>query len=251
MKAIILEDEKLSAEHLINLLVKIDPEIQIIASFDSVKKSIEAFKENPKADLIFVDIHLADGISFEIFSKVAVDIPVIFTTAYNEYAIKAFKLNSIDYLLKPIGIDDLKGAIDKFKKLNFSQPAQLLENISSVYQSMIKQFKSRFMVKIGDTISSIKTEDILHFMYEDGMVMLSTNVSKRYTIDYTLDHLETLIDPSIFFRINRRVLININSIKKVSSYFNSRLKVTTDFLQEEDCIVSRERVSDFKMWLDK
>lgn len=251
MKAIILEDEKLSAEHLMNLLKKVDDSIEIIATFDTVKKSVEAFKDGLKADLIFVDIHLADGISFEIFSKVAIDTPIIFTTAYNEYAIKAFKLNSIDYLLKPIGLDDLKTAIDKFKKLKFSLPTQSLVDMASAYQGMTKQNKSRFMVKIGDTISSIKTEEILHFVYEDGMVMLSTSTSKRYTIDYTLDHLETLIDNSIFFRINRKVLLNINSIKKVNAYFNSRFKVTTELLKEEDCIVSRERVNDFKMWLDK
>jgi DNA-binding LytR/AlgR family response regulator len=251
MKAIILEDEKLSIEHLVNLLSKIDKEIQVIATFDSVKKSIEAFKKGLTADLIFVDIHLADGISFEIFSKVAIDIPIIFTTAYSEYAIKAFKVNSIDYLLKPIGLDDLQGAIDKFRKLNFIQPSNLLENISSVYQNMIKQFKNRFMVKMGDTISSIKSDDIVHFIYEDGLVMLAANNGKRYSIDYTLDNLESLIDPICFFRINRKVLVNINSIQKVNSYFNSRLKIVCSSLAEDDCIVSRERVQEFKLWLDK
>jgi len=250
MKAIIIEDEKLSAEHLANLLNKVDAGISILATYDSVKKSVEEFKKGIKADLLFVDVHLADGLSFEIFSRITVDTPVIFTTAYDEYAIKAFKINSVDYLLKPVGLIDLKNAIDKYKKLSGSNQASILENISNAYQSMNKQFKNRFMVKTGDSISTIKSEDISHFISEDGVVLLVTE-NKRYIIDYTLDHLETLISPDIFFRINRKVLVNINSIQKVSTYFNSRLKLNLSALNEEEGIVSRERVNDFKAWLDK
>lgn len=249
MKAIIIEDEKLSAEHLATLLKKVDPTIQIIATYDSVKKSVEAFNKGIKADVLFVDVHLADGLSFDIFSKISIDTPVIFTTAYDEYAIKAFKINSVDYLLKPIGLADLNAAVDKLKKWTNQERHVALENMNNTYQNITK-FKSRFMVKIGDTISSIKTEDISHFVSEDGAVLLVTE-SKRYVIDYTLDTLETLISPEIFFRINRKVLININSIQKVSAYFNSRLKLNLDLLKEEDAIVSRERVNGFKSWLDK
>ncbi len=251
MKAIIIEDEKLSADHLATLLKKVDSSITIIATFDSVKKSVEEFKKGLKADLLFVDVHLADGISFDIFSKISIDTPVIFTTAYNEYAIKAFKINSVDYLLKPIGVEDLGAAVEKFKKLNGANQTAVLDNISNAYQGINKQYKNRFMVKIGDTISSIKTEDILHFVSEDGMVLLVTENNKRYVIDYTLDNLETLISPDIFFRINRKVLINISSVQKVSSYFNSRLKINSSTLKDEDSVVSRERVNDFKHWLDK
>jgi len=251
MKAIIIEDEKLSAEHLATLLKKVDSSITIIATFDSVKKSVEEFKKGLKADLLFVDVHLADGISFDIFSQISVDTPVIFTTAYNEYAIKAFKINSVDYLLKPIGVEDLRTAVEKYKKLNGINQSVILENISNAYQSINKQYKNRFMVKIGDTISSIKTEDILHFVSEDGMVMLVTENNKRFVIDYTLDNLETLISPDVFFRINRKVIINISSVRKVASYFNSRLKINSSALKDEDCVVSRERVNDFKNWLDK
>lgn len=251
MKAIIIEDEKLSAEHLARLLKKVDDSIEIIATFDSVKKSIEEFKKGVKADLLFVDVHLADGLSFDIFTKIAIDTPVIFTTAYDEYAIKAFKINSVDYLLKPIGTEDLKIAIEKFRKLNAGSQSTIIENIASAYQSINKQFKNRFMVKMGDTISSIKTEEITHFISEDGLVLLATENGKRYVIDYTLDNLETLISSDTFFRINRKVILNISSIQKVSSYFNSRLKINANFLNEDDCIVSRERVNDFKAWLDK
>ncbi len=250
MKAIIIEDEKLSAEHLTRLLKKLDIPIEIVARFDSVKKSVEEFKKGVKADLLFVDVHLADGISFEIFSQVQVDSPIIFTTAFDEYAIKAFKLNSIDYLLKPIGMADLKAAIEKFNKLSRSAPGEILGNLNDIYQNLNKQFKNRFMVKTGDTISSIKTEEISHFISEDGAVLLVTD-NKRYVVDYTLDTIETLISPEQFFRINRKVIVNISSVKKVSAYFNSRLKLDSTHLTPEDCIVSRERVNDFKEWLDK
>lgn len=251
MKAIIIEDEKLSAEHLATLLQKADPSFRVTAIFDSVKKSVSEFKKGLNADLLFVDVHLADGLSFDIFSQVPVDTPVIFTTAYDEYAIKAFKINSVDYLLKPIGLSDLKTALDKFRRLNGTRQAALLENINHAYQQITRQFKTRFMVKTGDTISSVKTEDIAHFISEDGMVMLITGAGKRFAIDYTLDTLETLVSPDTFFRINRKVLIHIGSIQKVSPYFNSRLKLASSLLSEEDGVVSRERVNDFKAWLDK
>ncbi|HEY0029955.1 MAG TPA: LytTR family DNA-binding domain-containing protein [Bacteroidia bacterium] len=251
MKAIIIEDEKLSAEHLELLLKKIDSGIEIIATVDSVKKSLELLNSGVKADLLFVDVHLADGLSFEIFSKMAIDTPVIFTTAYDEYAIKAFKLNSVDYLLKPIGLEDLKAAVEKFKKLQSNYSASIVQNIANAYQQVNKQYKNRFMVKMGDSIASVKTEEISHFISEDGLVLLATVTGKRYTIDYTLDNLESLIQPDTFFRINRKVIIHINSIQKVGSYFNSRLKLNSAALTDEDGIVSRERVNDFKKWLDK
>lgn len=251
MKVVIIEDEKLSAEHLENLLKRIDSTVQVIAKLDSVKRCLEFFKAEPSADLLFVDVHLADGLSFELFAKIKIDTPVIFTTAYDEYAIKAFKLNSVDYLLKPIGLEDLKSAMAKYKKLNSSYRSGMMEDIAIAYQQMNKQYKNRFMVKMGDTIASVKTEEISHFISEDGMVLLATTQGKRYTVDYTLDQLESLIDPAAFFRINRKVMMHINSIQKVSAYFNSRLKINTDTLQDEDGIVSRERVNDFKKWLDK
>jgi len=251
MKTIIIEDEKLSADHLQRLLKRIDSSIEIVATIDSVKKSIEVFTTGIKADLLFVDIHLADGLSFEIFSKIKIETPVIFTTAYDEYAIKAFKLNSVDYLLKPIAIDDLKTSLDKFKKLNTIYQSNVIEDIATAYRNINKQNKNRFMVKMGDTISSIKSEDIAHFIFEDGLVVLVTSANKRYTVDYTLDNLEELISPDMFFRINRKVVINISSIQKINPYFNSRLKITSGDLTDEDAIVSRERVNDFKSWLDK
>jgi DNA-binding LytR/AlgR family response regulator len=251
MNAIIIEDEKLSAEHLAHLLKRIDDSIQVLANYDSVKKSIAAFEKGIKADVLFVDVHLADGLSFEIFSKVNIGTPVIFTTAFDEYAIRAFKLNSVDYLLKPIGIEDLRIAIDKLKKMNQHQQVNMIENITAAYQTINKSYKNRFMVKMGDSIVSVKSEDILHFIAEDGLTMLVTINEKRYAVDYTLDQLESLIAPDLFFRINRKVIVSINSVQKASSYFNSRLKINSTILVDDSAIVSRERVNEFKAWLDK
>ncbi len=251
MNTIIIEDEKLSADHLANLISKVDKDIQVLNVFDSVKQSVRYFQSNPNPDLLFVDIHLADGISFEIFSKVVIESPVIFTTAYDEYAIKAFKVNSVDYLLKPVGIEELTIALEKIKRLKNSQFLKPTDNIINAYQTINKQYKNRFMVKIGANIISVKTEEITHFIAEDGIVLIVTQNGKRYPIDYTLDQSELLLNPDIFFRINRKTIININSIQKVNTYFNSRLKINSTMLQSDDAIVSRERVVEFKKWLDK
>lgn len=251
MNAIIIEDEKLSAEHLGNLLVKIDPGIHILGIYDSIKQSINAFKSGLKADILFLDVQLADGLSFEIFGEIQVDTPIIFTTAYDEYAIRAFKLNSVDYLLKPIGIDELKAALDKFKKFNKTDYSRMLDNIVNSYGFIKKQYKSRFMIKIGENIVSVKTGDIAHFIFEDGIVLLSTSTNHQYPVDFTLEQLEAMLDPSEFFRINRKVIININSIQKTGTYFNSRLKITSSMLHDDSSIVSRERVNDFKEWLGR
>jgi DNA-binding LytR/AlgR family response regulator len=251
MKAIIIEDEKLSAEHLQNLLHRIDNTIEIITVIDSVKKAIETIANGVKADLLFVDIHLADGLSFELFSTIHIDTPVIFTTAYDQYAIKAFKLNSIDYLLKPIAKEDLQTALAKFNKQQTTFSSTIIQDIATAYQQLTKQYKNRFMVKMGDTITSIKAEAIAHFIFEDSITLLVTVAGKRYPVDFTLDQLETLLAPNLFFRINRKVLIAISEINKVSAYFNGRLKISSELLTDEAAIVSRERVTDFKNWLDK
>ena len=250
MNIVIIEDENLSAEHLTNLLQKIDLSIAVINYFDTVSASAKAFNEGLTADLIFMDIHLADGNSFEIFSQVKLEIPVIFTTAFDNYAIQAFKQNSVDYLLKPIAFQDLKFAIDKFEKQKKSGNEELISSIAMAYQQMNKEYKTRFLVKLGQTIDSIPIEDIHHFETKESLSFLVTNKGNHYPIDYTLDQLETLIQPKQFFRINRKIILNIQSIEKVSTYFNSRLSITTKFLDNEARIVSRERVNDFKKWLD-
>lgn len=250
MNVIIIEDEKLSSDHLKTLINKVDSAFEITHQFDSVKASIENIHKLECTDLIFIDIHLADGLSFEIINKLKVAVPLIFTTAYDEYAIKAFKFNSIDYLLKPIGLGDLKLAIDKFKKIKENNKSIEINHYREKYEQLPKIVKTRFLVKSIDGIISIKIEDVSHFVFEDGCVLLVTYFNKKFIIDYSLDDVLQLIEPKHFFRINRKVIVNINSIQKISNYFNSRLKVTITNLLDEDCVVSRERVADFKAWLD-
>ena len=247
MNVIIVEDERLSADHLSLLLSKIDPTIQVLHYFESVKQCVEAFKNGITADLIFLDIHLADGNSFEIFSKVAIETPIIFTTAYDQYAIQAFQVNSIDYLLKPIGIEELRSALNKFSKLSQQQHLQLLTQLTKL--TATKEYKTRFLVKLGESISSIKTEEIHYFISEDGLVLLVNKQGKRYPVDYNLDQLEQILNPDLFFRINRKIILNIESVKKISNYFNGRLILQIDHLEGDNAIVSRDRVGDFKGWL--
>lgn len=251
MKALIVEDENLSAVHLKTLLHKTAPEIEVINMLDSVKSTVKYLQEKPALDLIFLDIHLADGLSFEIFQQIDVLQPIIFTTAYDEYAIKAFKVNSIDYLLKPIGLGDLKNAINKF---HMHYPTPLTNQKAKhqlAFEMMHKTQKSRFIVKMGDNLSSIKVEEIAYFNAEDGIVILVTIEGKRYPIDYTMDALEEVLSATIFFRVNRKMILNIEQIIQVQSYFNARLKIKLKLPINEGCIVSRERVNDFKKWLDK
>ncbi|MBK7763638.1 MAG: response regulator transcription factor [Bacteroidetes bacterium] len=251
MTVIIIEDEKLSADYLARLLHKLDPKIEVLAVIDSIEQCVNQFSNGLTADLIFLDIHLADGISFDLFNRIDISTPIIFTTAFSDYAIKAFEVNSIDYLLKPIGLQDLKRALDKFAKLNARPNDELLAQLKSAFQQAKPVFKNRFLVKMGQSIDSIPVEEILHFMSSDGLTFLVNRQGKRFSIDYQLEQLESLLSPDMFFRINRKVILSLKSINKVSIYTNSRLIVQAPSLEGEACIVSRERTQDFKSWLDK
>ncbi len=250
MNVVIIEDEKLSAEHLSLLLQRINSNIRVVNYLDSVKATIRAFDEGLQADLIFLDIHLADGNSFEIFTKTEIDIPIIFTTAYDNYAIQAFKQNSIDYLLKPISQQDLKIALDKYSKQQQISNKRLIENITIAYQQLNKAYKTRFLVKIGQSIITIQTDEIHHFETQDSLSFLITNKGNRFAINYSLNQLESTVSPKDFFRINRKIILHIKAIEKINTYFNSRLSITTKLLQGDANLVSRERVNDFKVWLD-
>jgi DNA-binding LytR/AlgR family response regulator len=250
MKVVIIEDEKLLAEHLTILLQKIDESITVVNYFDTISASVTAFNEGLNADLIFMDIHLADGNSFEIFNQIELEIPVIFTTAFDNYAIQAFKQNSVDYLLKPIALKELEFAIEKFKKQQQSGNKDLISSIALAYQQINKEYKTRFLVKLGQTIDTIPTDEIHHFETKESLSFLVTNKGNHYLIDYTLDQLETMLQPKNFFRINRKIILHIQSIEKVTTYFNSRLSIASKFLDSDARIVSRDRVNDFKKWLD-
>lgn len=249
MNVIIIEDEPLNAEYLTRLLSRIDTSIKVIATFDTVKKSVEELPKMKGIDLLFVDIHLADGISFEIFSLIEIDYPIIFTTAFDQYALKAFKLNSIDYLLKPIGVTELTSAIEKYKNYHVYKPEDFSE-ITKTYLQTKQTYKSRFLIKIGDHILPVTTNEIIHFIAKEGTVYLVNDSKKEYPIDYSLENLESILQPELFFRINRKVIIHLDSIQKVSAYFNSRLIVQSSVLDSESAIVSRDRVNDFKKWLE-
>lgn len=252
MKVIIIEDEMHAADFLKSLIHKYDKTIEIEAVLDSVKKSVKWLEEHSHPDLIFMDIQLADGLSFDIFEKTLVDCPVIFTTAFNEYAIKAFKVNSIDYLLKPIDLDELTRAIDKFKN-QFTKSGQELHPMlfDKVIQMITQKFKKRFVIKVGEHIKSIAVEDILYFYSMEKATYMHTIDDRNYVIDYSMDQVEKLIDPNSFFRINRKYLISMDSYTDIIAYTNSRLKLELKHSIDQDVIVAREKVRQFKNWLNR
>jgi len=248
MKVIILEDEKRAANLLERLLAKVAPHMMVVAKLESIRDGVIYLRNNPEPDLIFSDIQLADGLSFEIYNQVAVRCPIIFTTAYDHYAIEAFKTNGIDYLLKPIEEGRLTQAIEKAK--HFS-PGLVLEKILSVTnQTSAKSYKSRFMVKIGDKLKSIPVEEIMVFYSQKASFILTAD-KHTYCIDYTLDQLEPMLDPETYFRINRKYIVSINACTHILAWSNSRLRLKIDGTNDPDIIVARERVQEFKNWLDR
>ena len=252
MKVLIIEDEKPAARRLQQLLLQQRPQAGILAHLESVEHAVQWLQENPRPDLLFLDIQLADGLSFDIFREVEVPSPVIFTTAYDQYTLKAFKLNSIDYLLKPIDPEELQQALNKFDRFYGKAPLldpRTLESLIHSFQA--PAYKERFIVKIGQQITYIQVEDVRYFYSEDGLLFAQMQDKKRHALDYTLDQLESLLDPRFFFRLNRKAIVHINAIQKVSPYFNSRMIVELRPQPGFDAVVSRDRVSDFKNWLDK
>lgn len=252
-KILVIEDEKPAAEWIRQLILKFDPQSTILATLDSVQSSKEWFQQNPPPDLAFMDIQLADGLSFAIFDRVQVPCPVIFTTAYEEYAIKAFKVNSIDYLLKPIAYSDLEAAFLKFRKQSSRDqqvPVVTADLLLKVQEMLKKQYKTRFVIKVGEHLKSIAVEEISFFYSLDKATFLCTSDFKTYLVDYSLDRIEEMIDERMFFRINRQYILNNNSIADIVVYSNSRLKIKLKKPGEEAIIVSRDKVPAFKEWLD-
>ena len=251
MTTIIIEDEKPAARLLQRKLEKLNIEVGVM--LHSVEESIEWFSKNEHPDLIFLDIQLSDGLSFEIFEKVAIKSAIIFTTAYDEYALRAFKLNSIDYLLKPIDEDDLEVAVFKFKarlpkqetvQLDFEQIKRMLTN------PFEKNYKKRFTVKIGQHLKVISVDEIECFFSENKGTYIHTFDNRNYLIESTLEVLEQELDPKDFFRVSRKFIIPLKAIKEIILYCNSRLKLILPSFKTDEVIVSREKVSDFKTWID-
>lgn len=251
MNVIIIEDEKPSARRLQRILKTLDVEAETM--LHSVEESLEWFQNNEHPDLIFLDIQLSDGLSFGIFESLDINSAVIFTTAYDEYALQAFKLNSIDYLLKPIDEDDLKNAVTKFKSrtpqkqsvtLDFNDIKKLLVN------PIEREYKKRFSVKVGQHLKLINIEDIECMYSENKGTYAYTYEGRNYLLDLTLDQLEDELEPHVFFRVSRKFYVNINAIKDIISYTNSRLQIKLSRFTEQEIIVARERVKDFKNWLE-
>ncbi|RLD24526.1 MAG: DNA-binding response regulator [Bacteroidetes bacterium] len=258
MNVVIVEDEIPAAEKLERYLIRYDANIKVLAKLQTVADSVAWFKENQAdTDLIFMDIQLIDGQSFAIFEKVEITKPIIFTTAYDEYALKAFEVNSIAYLLKPISFPDLSSAIDKLSLLQGTSSSSKVDDlIPSGFKELLagissqQQYKSRFMIKIGEHIRSVTTDKIILFYAEGRNAYITNDQGRRLIIDYKLEELENLLDPKLFFRVNRTFIININAITDVIVYSNSRLKIITEVKAEKEIIVSREKVSAFKQWFD-
>ncbi|MBN2521027.1 MAG: response regulator transcription factor [Bacteroidales bacterium] len=250
MKYLVFEDEELIADMLVQLIKQCRPNYELLKILPSIKNGMEWLQNNTSPDLIFMDIQLSDGTCFEIFNQINIESPVIFTTAYDQYAIQAFKVNSVDYLVKPVTLTDLEPAITKFEK--YKIPASAHQEIyEKVMQQMFKPYKQRFLVKIGEQLKYINTSDIAYILFDDRMVYAYSINGNKVILDYSIEQAEKLVDPNMFFRINRKMIINLKSIEKISSYFNHRLKLQLKPLIEEDIIVSRERVANFKAWLDK
>lgn len=253
MNVLIVEDEKSAAKRLIALLKEINPRIDVLQVIDTVKGAVEWFRNHDAPELLFLDIQLADGLSFEIFDMADISCPVIFTTAYDQYALKAFEVYSIDYLLKPIDKEKLLKAIDKYKKIAGSSEtavdAKILQSALEMMRG--KSYKERFIVKYGEHIKSIPAGQICCFFSEEKITFFKTFDGNKYIIDYTIEQIETLLDPAEFFRINRKYVINVKAIEDVVIYSNSRLKLVLKHFQDMDLIVAREKVQSFKAWLDK
>lgn len=248
LTAIIIEDEKPAARRLERMLVKNGLAIQ--GTLHSVKEAIKWLQNNPNPDLLFLDIQLSDGISFEIFENVRIESAIIFTTAYDEYALKAFKLNSVDYLLKPIDEDELQTAIKKFQEINSKEKQMLdFDKLRQVLEIDNPVYKERFAVQIGQHMKLVETKEIECLYSEDRTTFAYLKTHKAYMLDGSLESIFEQLDPNIFFKVNRKFIINLNAINDIISYTNSRLQIKLKNYREDEIIVSREKVSAFKNWL--
>lgn len=250
MKAIIIEDEPRAANRLKNLIQEVDSSIIVLDVLESISDGLTYLKSNSNIDLIFSDIQLADGLSFEIYNQLATVPPIIFTTAYDQYAIKAFKNNGIDYLLKPIEKMELQEALSKLKKL--STPTinpDILALLSNQINTQSNNYRERFMIKVGQHIKSVSTANIQAFYSMDKATYLLTNDGRNYIVDFSLDQLEERLNPKVFFRINRKFILNINASIEITSWTNSRLKIDLAGYSQEMIVVARNRTKEFKRWL--
>ena len=255
MNVLIIEDEAPAFRRLQKLIQEINPQIEIVEVIDSVKEAIKWLNTYAAPDLIFMDIQLADGLSFEIFEEVKVTKPVIFTTAYDEYTLKAFKVNSVDYLLKPLDKEALAQSIRKYEELREAFGGTQMIQFEALLNTFKNgetdaHFKSRFLIKTSDRLISLLEQEVAYFYTESSLVYVRTNQEKRYLVDYTLDDLEKQLDPKFFFRLNRQFITRLQAISEIHNYFKGKLLVKFQPLCTHEVIVSREKASIFKRWLD-
>ena len=251
MDVVIIEDEMLAAERLQSLIKNYDASINIVAVLESIEESTQWLQTKPHPDLLFVDIHLSDGHSFEIFRKIKLQKPVIFTTAYDNYALDAFQLFSIDYILKPVTAEALASAINKYKNIASVAAANYSLLSDSVKENFSTKYKNRFLAKVGQRSFFLQADEVAYFFADNKIVYLVDKEGNRFIINFTLEKLEPLLDPVDFFRINRKMIVHSKAIEQVKPYFNNRLKLTLKGIKaDEEIIISRERVADFKEWAD-
>jgi len=254
VRILIIEDEIPAAKRLENLIFECKPQAQILDLIDTVEDALEWFKVNDEPDLIISDIQLADGVSFQIYEELDLECPIIFSTAFDQYAIKAFELNSIDYLLKPYSKNTLQKSFNKLEKFLPFQHSSLKElDISTLIHQVSNEnvYKQRFLISKADSLIPISTEDIAYIYTEDKAVMIKTMDNKSFFINYSLDDLEAQLDPTKFFRLNRQFITGVKSISKISQYFNGKLKIELSPVQEGNVIVSRAKTPVFKNWLEQ
>jgi DNA-binding LytR/AlgR family response regulator len=247
MNILLIEDETAAAKQLQKMILETEPSFRVMTVLESVRDTVLWLQANTP-DLIISDIQLADGISFDIFGAVKTNIPVIFTTAYDEYMQRAFKINSIDYLLKPIDKTELSAAFNKFRSLQ-THPANIYDKLSGILKNM-PFAKSRFLVKKGSQYVMVTTDEILFIKADVKIVFLHTSTGDKYIIDESLDELEQMLDPAKFFRLNRRYLVPATSMQKIHSHFNGRLKIEVKGADDKEIFVSKEKAAQFKLWLN-
>ncbi|MGO4920167.1 LytR/AlgR family response regulator transcription factor [Maribacter spongiicola] len=252
MKVIIVEDELAASDNLSYLLTRINADIEVIQVLDTVKATVDYFSKPHDGVLVFMDIHLADGISFEIFDQVEINIPIIFTTAYDQYALKAFKVNSIDYLLKPIDKEELSDALDRFEALNLKKGIDEVQmnSLLQLIQTKAENFKKTFLVSVGDQLVPVKTADIAYFFIDTGVVKAVTVQERSYVLDVNLEEIEEALDPSVFYRANRQFIVRREAIVTIKLHFNSKLLVDVHPVCSERIVVSKAKATEFKSWMN-
>jgi len=251
MRILIIEDEASTAKRLEKLLKNNFPDFEILAIIDTIEDTTTWLTQNKEPDLIFADIQLSDGLSLDIFKNTRLTCPVIFTTAYDEYALEAFKVNGIDYLLKPVNLRDLEKSIEKLNLFKERFSSEKVDDLIRYLKNSVSKNRERFLVKTGRVMKSIPINQVAYFMIVNQLVQLICQNGTKYSIDLTMDELEKQLDQNMFFRVNRQMIVSLKAIKCFEPYFNSRLLLKLEPEFSADCIVSREKLKDFKEWLDR